>query len=107
MLCNALLLILVVGFKAFRFKHRNNTRFHEYVVIAIVAIPTLLCSLTNTNHLPNDLLGQGLDEFRSDYTGKFFFLFLFSLVNIDKVVVYIGPLYLIAQYFYLSWQMGF
>lgn len=95
-ICNALLLILVVGFKAFRHKFKKNTKFHEYVVIAIVGIPTVLCTLTNTNHISKELLGAGLDEFRSDYTGKFFFLFLFSLINIDKVVLFVGPLYIIA-----------
>lgn len=96
MLCNALLLVLVVGFKAFRIKYHKNNKFHEYVVITIVLIPTILCSLTNTNLLSDELLGARLDEFRSDYTGKFFLLFLFSLVNVDKVVLFIGPLYLIA-----------
>jgi hypothetical protein len=27
-------------------------------------------------------------------------------VSIDKVIIFIGPLYMIAQYFFLNWQMN-
>ena len=33
----------------------------------------------------------------------FFCCFLFQLVSIDKVVIFVAPMYLIAEYFYYKW----
>jgi hypothetical protein len=68
-LCDALMFILVVSFKVFRSRFRRNTKFHEYIVVAIFAIPVILCSLVNTDCLPKGLLGPGIDDFRPNYTG--------------------------------------
>ena len=100
-LVNALELALVVCFKVFRYHYRTNTKFHEYIVLTIVGIPSILCLITNLDLLPKKLDGPGLDDFRYDFFGKFFILFLFSLVNFDKVIFFVGPLYLISQFFYL------
>lgn len=65
-------------------------------MIGIVAIPTLLCSLANTNHLSDKLLGPAVDSFRKNYADKFFTVALFSLVKLDKAVLFMAPLYLIS-----------
>jgi len=58
--CNAIMLSLVFAFKIFRQK-TNNTKFHEYIVILVLAVHITLCTLTNTNKLPEKLMGPGLD----------------------------------------------
>jgi hypothetical protein len=93
-------LILMVSFRVFRYKFKDNTTLHEYLVIGIFAILILLCTMTNTNILPAALSGPGIDDFRASYTGQFFVIAIFTLISLKKVVVLVGPLYLIAQYFH-------
>lgn len=57
---NTIMMVLVVGFKIFRHS-TNNTKFHEYLVIFVVSVNMILCIITNTNHLPEKLMGPGLD----------------------------------------------
>ena len=96
------MLSLVFAFKIFR-QRTNNTKFHEYIVILILGVHITLCTLTNTNNLPSELTGPGVDQFRPNYQSQFFLLVLFSLVSIDKVVVFVAPMYLVAEYFYNRW----
>ena len=103
-LSESLQLALFVIFKIFRHKFPQNTKFHEYVIIGLVVIPTILCSLVNRNRIPENLQGPGIEDFRIVYIEKFYIVAMFSLVNIDKVIILMTPLYLVSQYFYLLWQ---
>ena len=103
-LSESLQLALFVIFKIFRHKFPQNTKLHEYVIIGLVVIPTILCSLVNRNRIPENLQGPGIEDFRIVYIEKFYIVAMFSLVNIDKVIILMTPLYLVSQYFYLLWQ---
>lgn len=74
------------------------------MVLAVFFIPVLLSSLVNTNRMSERLLGPGLDSFRSDYDAKFYLLIMFQLVSVEKALLVIGPLYMIGEFFYLSWM---
>ena len=103
-LSESLQLALFVIFKIFRHKFPQNTKFHEYVIIGIVVIPTILCSLVNRNHIPEKLQGPGIENFRIVYIDKFYIVAMFSLVNIEYAIIFMAPLYLLSQYFYLLGQ---
>ena len=60
---------LMLCFRIFRHYKRNDTRFHEYVVISVFAVSVICCILSNENLLPDSLGGSGLDEYRSSYDG--------------------------------------
>jgi hypothetical protein len=96
-----------VVLKIFRSKFPDNTKLNDFLIIGLVAIPTILCSLTNTDNLIEGLKGPGLNSFRANHSDKFFTVALFSLVKLDKAMIFMAPLYLISQYFYLSWQKEF
>ena len=103
-LSESLQLALFVIFKIFRHKFPQNTKLHEYVIIGIVVIPTILCSLVNRNHIPEKLQGPGIENFRVVYIDKFYIIAMFSLVNLEYAIIFMAPLYLLSQYFYLLWQ---
>lgn len=99
---NGLLLLLIGGLKIVRCK-TSSTRFNEYIVILILLVPIFLSILVNTNSLPDRLNGPGIDDFRAHYKRYFYMVAVLQIIDIKKAVVLCGPLYLIAQYFYIYW----
>jgi hypothetical protein len=87
---------LMLVFRFFRFYYKDKTQYHEYVVIAFFAVHVILCTLSNCNLLPEYLNGPGIDEFRSSFDGNFFFIAVFALIGIKKVLFAVSPLYLVA-----------
>lgn len=57
---NAILLLLAFSFKLFRIKTKH-TKYIEYIMLLLLAVHTILCTLTNTSNLPDVLLGSGID----------------------------------------------
>ena len=93
---NAIIFSLMLAYRVFRFYYKHNTSFHEYVMIAVFAVVVLLCTLSNSEVLPDYLSGPGIEEFRSSFEGDFFIIAIFSLIGIKKVLFLMSPLYLIA-----------
>jgi hypothetical protein len=52
--------------------------------------------VTNVDLLAEKLLGPGINDFRWFFRGNFYFLFMFQLLDIYKVVFFVCPVYLIA-----------
>jgi hypothetical protein len=92
---DGIFLLLIASFKLFRFK-TNNTKLHEYLIILILAVHSTMCTLTNTNNLPQWLNGPGIDEKRLTFQRSFYLVFIFPLMSFEKIVIFVGPMYLIA-----------
>lgn len=91
---------LFICYRIFRIYHKQNTIFCEYVVIWMFAVTILLCTLSNTNLLPESLSGKGIDEFRQNYTYFFFIISILCVLSLKMVILLFSPLYLIGQYYF-------
>ena len=58
---NACMFGLLMLFQIFRIYNKDKNSYHGYIVIAFFAVHVILCTLSNSNHLPEYLEGPGIN----------------------------------------------
>ena len=87
-------------FAMWRFKNKHAVT--QIFIVLTYSIPCIVCTLANTNLLPDSLMGPGVNQSREYFRSTFLLLFPFHFVKMKNVLLFITPMYLVSSYFYLN-----
>jgi len=110
LVCNAIVIATYLIYIVIRRKFSNKTnRLHEFIVILTLATLVLVSSLVNARALPEKLTGVNPQYTASicQYRAFFSIYSHFAIPKITSFALFVGPLFLVGDYFYLKSDENF